>query len=99
MTFEPRRLIQNPGPLPAEPQQPVRDHHPRRQRRRARSQTFTQRNLIFDFELNRWNRRSGIPGYGQGSLPDQIVLAGRDRLAIAAVYPDRERPGGTETTI
>ena len=83
MAFDPRRFIQNPLRLPMQAQQLIGDHDAGGQRGRARSQTFADRNVVVDFELDGRQRSAHVARHAQRGLPDQVVLD-RSKLYCAS---------------
>ncbi len=82
--------------FPVQPQQLIGDHHASRERRCARSQAFPDGNVVLDLESNQRQRLADILRDRERSLPNQVVLAGRDLVVIAAGSADRQPIGPLE---
>ena len=63
MALQARGFVQHAQRLPAQIQQLVGDHHARRERRRARSHAFAERNLVADFQLDGRHRHAVAVGH------------------------------------
>src|SRR5579859_56899 len=83
-------LVENAMGLPMQPQQMVGNHHSRGKRGGARSQAFSNWNIVFDLDSNLRQRLADILGNRERGLPDEVVFAGRNLRSIAAGGADRQ---------
>ena len=90
MSFNASRLIEHPQRFPTKIQQFVGDDDARRERRGARTEPFTDRDVVIDFEFYRREGLAGVASDRQRGLKNQIVLAAGDAFGVAARYADRK---------
>src|ERR1700675_1762923 len=86
-------FVENAMRFPVQPQQMVGNHHARGERGGARSQAFSNGNIVCDLESNRRKLPAHILGYRERGLPDQVVLARRNQAGVTARGPDRQSVG------